>query len=252
MSLKFADKDVTSVGDFVAKLDANGDPDQVFWFRGHAGATWKLEPSVARSADDPVEAEWVSFKRFRQNAGRFIGDGRPSEWDWMFLMQHYGVPTRLLDWSENPLVALYFAASSHPDEDGYLWVLLPCEMNEKGGFANKLAHDLPCFQMDEDLDGYLTKAVRMNHAAEQNPIAAIASRNSSRIVAQHGVFTVFHSSFTPLEELYDKKHLWRYRIPKEDKPKIQKELSLLQINKFTLFPELGNAGELAKLYQTIK
>jgi hypothetical protein len=249
MSLRFTDKDVTSISDFVAKLDANGDPDQVLWFRGHARASWNLQPSVARNSADPVEAEWVAFKRFRQNAARFIQQENPSEWDWMFLMQHYGVKTRLLDWSENPLVALYFAVCEHMDEDGHLWVLLPAELNKKGGFASKLTNDLPCFQMDDELDAYLTKSVRINYGAAQNPIAAIASRNSSRIVAQHGVFTVFHSGFSPLEDIYDGQHLWRYRIPKEHKERIKKELGLLQINKFTLFPELGNAGEVANLYQ---
>lgn len=250
MDLKFPDKDVTSISDFVSKLDANGDRNQVQWFRGHGDSTWKLVPSISRENEYPVEAEWASFKRFRQNASRFVTQKQQSSWDWLFLMQHYGVPTRLLDWTENPLVALYFAASSSPDTDGHLWVLLPTELNSESGYSNKLANDLPCFQMDDDLDSYLTKTVLSNPEASQSPVCAIASRDSSRIVAQHGVFTIFHSDFTPLEDLDSAKHLWRYRIPKESKQRIVDELDLLQINKFALFPELGNAGELAKLYQS--
>lgn len=250
MSLRFSDKDVTSISDFVSKLDANGDVNQIQWFRGHSDFSWKLAPSVSRANEHPVEAEWASFKRFRQNAGRFVSKEHQSPWDWLFLMQHYGVPTRLLDWTENPLVALYFAASSSPDQDGHLWVLLPSELNARSGYSNKLENDLPCFQMDDDLDSYLTKKVLENPEASQNPICAIASRDSSRIVAQHGVFTIFHSDFTPLEDLYDGKHLWRYCIPKDSKRRIIDELNLLQINKFALFPELGNAAELAKFYQS--
>jgi hypothetical protein len=61
-------------------------------------------------------------------------DNRSSLWEWYFLMQHYGLPTRLLDWTESPLVALFFAlAESSPKQEHgpCVWILNPAELNRK-------------------------------------------------------------------------------------------------------------------------
>ena len=66
---------------------------------------------------------------------------------WLTLMQHYGLPTRLLDWSESPLVALYFALSSDEDAkaDAAVWVLNPMKLNKKVGYAGSCqCHEPSC------------------------------------------------------------------------------------------------------------
>ena len=77
-------------------------------------------------------------------------------------------------------------------------------------------------------------------------MAAIATRNNPRMQAQLGVFTISHRDKTPIEEIGNKKHVWKYHIPKTKKSIIQKELALLGITKFQLFPELASIGEIIK------
>ena len=80
---------------------------------------------------DLLALEQEMMARFAERARPFHDLRSLSQWDQLFLMQHYRVPTRLLDWSENPLVALYFALQSadqttgHLADDAAVWVLRP-------------------------------------------------------------------------------------------------------------------------------
>jgi hypothetical protein len=110
--MKFEDREIESVAGLLEALKALYHPGDTVWFRGHADNEWELIPSIARDQRG-VAAEGTLVKRFKQNAASFAIDRASTEWDWLFLMQHYSAPTRLLDWSESPLVALYFAVSDH-------------------------------------------------------------------------------------------------------------------------------------------
>lgn len=96
------------------------------WWRGHASAAFTLVPGIHRGGKEP-DREKNLFARFRVKAvARY--SSCPSENDnasWLFLMQHYGLPTRLLDWSESILVATFFACSERDGEDGDVWGLHP-------------------------------------------------------------------------------------------------------------------------------
>ena len=92
---------------------------QSFWvFRGVSDAnSHVLRPKIGRDPGryDPKQ-ERKLFESFKRRATRFIDLRGYSEWDCLALAQHHGLPTRLLDWTSNPLVAAYFAVSSAPGD----------------------------------------------------------------------------------------------------------------------------------------
>ena len=169
--------------------------------------------------------------------------------DWLMLMQHYGAPTRLLDWTENPMVGLYFALNSreqHKGKDAALWLLKPSELNKNAGINDKSdPFYIPSFQ-DSEVEAYSIEYLKTSSNVEQNPIAANAVRNNIRIQAQAGVFTIHHHIKTALEKIGDGKHVIKYKIPADKKGKIADQLDVLGLNKFHVFPELATIGEMIK------
>jgi hypothetical protein len=117
------------------------------WFRGQTDCAWALLPSGCR----PPYSD-VNEHRYRHDfvlrSRPFLGEATAppaSDWDWYFLMQHYGVPTRLLDWTESAVAALYFAAQpTSPEKDGCVWVLNPRAVNYRiariGNFVPIYSH----------------------------------------------------------------------------------------------------------------
>jgi hypothetical protein len=90
-------------------------------FRGLARASYTNTSSLARLSGDYVRRERDLVRNFRKYAHQAAPG--PTEWDWLALGQHHGLPTRLLDWTFSPLVALHFATASWTDEDALLWAV---------------------------------------------------------------------------------------------------------------------------------
>ncbi len=189
------------------------------------------------------------MKRFKQNAFRLLDDRPTEEWEWLFVMQHYGVPTRLLDWTESPLVGLYFAVHEEPNANGALWAVLPAELNREANVSGQGADDIPSFDEDSDLmKGYLPSTLAMGGGTSSlRPLALLAPRNTARSQAQHATFTIAHRDLSPIERIGKKKHIWRYVVRREHKASIREELRRLNFNRLTLFPELENVGQHAKV-----
>lgn len=159
-------------------------------------------------------------------------------------MQHHRLPTRLLDWSESPLAALYFAVTDPnvSDKDGSLWCLLPTALNKESGMTFDHNLEIPAFGTDQDLDGYLPSKLAAESRSSLQPIAVLSVRNSARITAQQGVFTVHHRDPEAINKLGAKKHVWQYKIPTESKEPIRNELSNLGVNALSLFPDLDQVA----------
>ena len=247
--MKYVDREIRSVGELIHLLKGDHVGPEPVWFRGQANAAWPLLPSLSRGGG--VDVELSLFKRFKQNALPFVQHRPDSEWEWLFVMQHHGLPTRLLDWTESPLVALYFIVTdSNPtnvDEPGSLWALLPQQLNKASNLEPGHQSDIPGFGDDEHLNAYLPTQVAKKGVG-LGPLAAIALRNNPRIQVQQGVFTVCHKNISPLEGDGHVQYLWRYRVPADAKADLKRELDLLNINKLSLFPELANVSEHARSF----
>lgn len=164
-------------------------------------------------------------------------------------MQLYRAPTRLLDWSESPLVALYFAlwdkSLAHEAQDAALWFLDPVALNRHAGHRRAFDLDILAFDIDDDLNQYLPDQVNARKV-DLNPVAAIGPRNSPRMVAQAGTFTIMHVTPIPVETVADQQHIWRIIIPAAAKSDLREELTLLGINEHSLFPDLDRVADIAR------
>ena len=238
---------ITSIADMIAELKSAVDPKRgPAWYRGHADASWKLQPHYDRLKKPMREIELLN--KFRQNANLLLDHAprAPFDFGWMFLMQHYGVPTRLLDWSESPLMALYFAIEDptpkNKKKDGAVWVLFPLELNEH---STKAQVYIPSFE-DEWLANYSVDQYSKEKDNGILPLAAIATRNNPRIQAQLGVFTISHIKKTPIEEIEKGEHCIKLKVPAAAKESLRQELRILSLSRFQVFPELASIGGILK------
>jgi hypothetical protein len=239
------EREVRKIADFIDALRADQDG-HATWYRGHSDASWTLLPGIMRGASGLSEGS--SLARFKQSAAMLTERLPTTSFDWTFLMQHYGVPTRLLDWSESPLVAMFFAVEAfagHPDKDAAVWCLKPVRLNKNSNLSDPAEPQyIPSFD-DDELKPYAAESLRASRVPLL-PVATIATRNNPRIQAQLGTFTVHHTQKIAIEDVGDRSHVIKYRIPPACREEIHKELKLLGLNQFSLFPELTSVGAILR------
>jgi len=245
----FDDTEIRSVSEYIGVLKKVPSRKRV-WFRGQTDKSWPLLPGLARPRYRRYD-EHALLTTFRQNGRALVPAGMTvsNDWDWMLLMQHYGVPTRLLDWTESPLAALFFAVAPPPGSrrfmaDGCVWVLDPIGHNRREAFARALPSLVPTLGIGRDLDGYIQQAITVAGAALPS-IAVIAMRMFPRLVAQSGVFTLSYPSGPALGARGDR-FLGRVTVPRACKREVVDELSQLGVTRLSLFPELESVADHAK------
>lgn len=244
--MRYPDRKIRCVGDLLGHLKGDfHDENEPIWYRGQSSSEWSLNPKLLRYPSPPPESHLLN--RFRQNASYILQQPQSSitDFDWLFLMQHHGAPTRLLDWTESALVGLYFSCITKPEKDGALWVLSPCELNSKSNYTPEYRYEIPSFE-DDQLINYSPKTIAGETKTRLLPMAAIAVRNSPRMHAQQGVFTVAHRGESKLDDLAKEdgdEFLWRFLIPGDAKEGVLRELSILGFGRFQLFPDLSSIAE---------
>lgn len=231
-------KSVRSLSDFLAILDSTLDPNKTYWFRGHADVAWRLTPGALRHQTESVRTRALAlladFKRVAE-----MKQERPprndDELGWCQIAQHYGLPTRLLDWTENPQMALYFACSGD-QTDGLVFVLNPIDLN-------RLSYPDRPRVLDANGDSeVILQYLRLGGEQRREGLRTVAINpvwNSERIQLQRGTFTL-HGSLD-LELLGDTPSLAAVPIPRGAKAKLRAELERVAINEMTIYPELEHA-----------
>lgn len=233
---------ISSVTDFIEALNS-AEIVPTPWFRGQRDSSWSLKPGVRRFRSFS-ENEQNIIKRFRQEASYLHAYASMTEWDWICMAQHYGIPTRLLDWSTNPLIALYFATDhkSYDEKsntkleatDGAVFRLDPQNLNELNFGPDS---HVMLLGTDPQLDEYLP-SIQVNQRRE--PIAVIATRPFARINAQFGTFTIFHPNGG--QDLLEQQSaaLERWVVPAEHKLSIRMNLKALGIDRASVFQDLDS------------
>ena len=217
--------EVATLNDYVAACTGRyfPEPGPLWLFRGLSSSAFKLIPKVGRvhhTAPSRKDFEEGLMTLFQREAGQYLSDLPSTEWEWLALAQHHGLPTRLLDWSSNPLVALFFAVEADPTIDGVVHALrapqrLPRKERNVGS----------PFEVTEPTK-YLSRIV------------------SRRIAAQAGAFIVVSDLESPLDEVLPKP--WRMEsmvVPAGAKGRLQYELYRVGIHRATLFPDLDGLTE---------
>lgn len=234
--------EVKSISEYLSKITSLKRTHEKLWFRGHASCEYSLMPTVYRTPYT-WKKETAFLHQFKAKASRFLNHYPNNDMEWLFLMQHHATPTRLLDWSENALVALSFAVQYrqevHSEKDATVWCLDPILLNSHIRFSSYEDEKIPNICADSELQK-MCDSSRMDF-----PVAIIGPQNSDRIIAQKGVFTLFRNkdSFS-LESLDNaNEFLVRIKIPKEHITTIEEDLYYIGITESSLFPELESISK---------
>ncbi|HEY6766852.1 MAG TPA: FRG domain-containing protein [Candidatus Sulfotelmatobacter sp.] len=228
--------------------------ESVPWFRGVSNKDYPLEPTLLRSNDAVLTKynqsrdtllwlESYMLSRFR-SAGRRLVEILPrSHLDWVFLMQHHGLPTRLLDWSKNAMTALYFAVRKQRENQAAVFVLDPRTLSEKCGLGRSIADPMNKITRDRYIDEYLNLSYAQG-PGEHYPIPLIPPQISDRLAAQHSRFTLHSNRTGALMEFMRKTrtadccHLKKLTIPVHVRTAVLRTLRLLGTTQPDILPGL--------------
>jgi hypothetical protein len=223
---------IRTLADYLTTLGLPGP----LWYRGHDDLQYSLTPSALRPASEDLRNTALSllgeFRRFAEmKLPRPPGLGEDLRW--LQLAQHYGLPTRLLDWTESPIVALHFACLKQ-DADGVVFMLNPIDLN-RATFPSKPRildqhRDAQVISKYFQLSGSAAGRTRLNTIAI-NPVW-----NSERIMAQKGVFTLHGTNFTL--DGAQAPSLVAVPIFRDAKERLVRDLEYFGVDEMAVFPEL--------------
>ncbi len=222
------------------------------WFRGMANKSWELLPSIQRSP------ERIANERFITNdfyiKAKQVMEHSPDKKNyaaWMSIMQHYGLPTRLLDWSSSPLVATFFAVEYNEKErnaDACIWVLDPVKLNRYEKFGGCI------YPVDADTAQHMLLPAFKGHGhhddLKDKILACHSTENNLRMYSQQANFTI-HNTNKMLTQLDYPGLLYKIIIPAELKNKFLYDLAIFGITESFIYPDLDHISNDLKVSHNI-
>jgi len=223
------------------------------WYRGVSHASYALVPRVYRDRLWEVheDFEWWLSVDFENRARPFIPNHQTySTWDWYFTMQHYGLPTRLLDWTEGSLIGLYFAVRA-PQEthipsvyflDPY-WFDEVVYQKEPG---EGVAYNTDTKAISDELETRLGSYLSSRNEAPPFPVCLQPPVIDARIQAQKSVFTIHGKLIDPFRIVARdnvRARLVKIRLSTSSACHLKDQLHGMGITEGTLFPGLRGLVE---------
>lgn len=245
-------KKVSSLEDYISHIDyavKNIFGTNSIWFRGHADTDYKLVPNILRNNQYSIETEEKVNGEFINKAKGFINNFSDFEDDERYyLMQHYGLKTRLLDWTEGYLIALFFSlklsSMDNRFKDPCVWIINPIELNKMSVSLDKV--------IDVKVEKEIQKKYFEGGSNSLEPIAISSTYSNQRILRQKGCFTL-HKNKKDLMSTYRRNSsnaLVKIIIARNKANLINEQLKLAGISESSIFPDLeGLSRELNMKYR---
>ncbi len=238
-------REINSLSRFIEAISGLLSDSSNYWFRGQKDARWTLTPYALRySTSDERQKALSLLEEFMRVAEIRIPRPplREEKLKWLQLARHYGLPTRLLDWTESATFALYFACiptqHSRKETDGVVYLMNPDHLLIPWGKYRSMSYD------SSDYEEWILKCIssgpeqRTRRGIPTIPIRPVW--NSERLMMQRGVFTLHGSKHFSLDS-DQAKSLVAIPILKTYKSTLLSELSRIGVDEMTLFPELDHA-----------
>lgn len=225
------------------------------WFRGQTNSNWSLRPSIyrypprarsIRMIEDEIRQEFIV------RAPSLSSERPQNSWEWYFLMQHSGAPTRLLDWTESALIALFFAVRgkiSTDKDDAAVWILEPWRLNEFAAQQYEvIAPGAEAGMLTKHADRYKPwlpdRYSSPMTLSKKFPVAICPTHFSRRISSQRSCFTIHGCDEDGFDHLPDEfgQYLRKVVIPAARAHEIETNLSVAGIDEVTIFPDLDGLG----------
>jgi hypothetical protein len=232
-------------------------------YRGQKDIQWPLRPKIGRYIEkfeanglgkaDLEKAESALMRIFRKQSAYHLGFLPKDGWQVWSIAQHHGLPTRLLDWTHSPLVALFFAVEKPFDGDSVVYALKARE-----GHVSIDAEELKRSAEGEIVGGTHPMYIRgmLNDKQKSSESAFVMayepSHETPRVRTQSAMFTAQEDPTIPLDDhvlpgnllsVGDAGNLWRIRIRAAARTPIRHVLFNYGITRKTLFPELDGLAD---------